>query len=63
MAKNSPNLEKETDIQIQESQSSNDEESKENPLRHVKIEVSIVKDKGRIFKVARKQTNKKQMVM
>lgn len=57
MAENFPNLDKETDIQIQESQRV---PNKMNPMRptssHIIIKMLKVKDKERILKAARVKT-------
>ena len=58
MAENFPNLEKKTDIQVQEAQSAGKDKCKEIHTKHIKIKMSKTKDKEGILKVA----SKKQLV-
>ena len=60
IAENFPNLEKETDIQVQEAQTvPNSINPKRSTPRHTVIKTAKVKDKERLLKAARK----KQQVM
>ena len=56
MAENFPNLAKETDIQVQESQRVPDKMNPKRPTpRHIIINLLKVKDKERILKAAREK--------
>ena len=56
MAENFPNLKKETDIQVQETQRVPNKmnQNRQTP-RHIKIKMAIVKDKKRILKAAKEK--------
>uniref|UniRef100_A0A9L0TJ68 L1 transposable element RRM domain-containing protein n=1 Tax=Equus caballus TaxID=9796 RepID=A0A9L0TJ68_HORSE len=56
IAENFPNLRKETDIQVQETQRAPNKINSKNPtLRYIIIKMSKIKDKERFVKVARKR--------
>ena len=55
MAENSPNLKKETDIQIQEAQRVPNKMNPNRPIPRPIIKMAKVKDKERILKAAKKK--------
>ena len=56
MKENFPNLAKEVDVQVQDTQRvPNKLDSKSNTPRHIIIKMLMVKDKGRILKAAKEK--------